>query len=131
MPPEAARSPDAGSGGRNQRGTEAPGAEATRPGAAARPPDDGLAGLIDVHSHHYPDAYLEACRRPGSGLDHYVRDDGRLVILQDGAVAAAVPQPLPGPSHRLGLMDEAGVAVQVLSISPPTSSASRPGCGRR
>ena len=41
------------------------------------------------------------------------------MILQDGAVAAAVPQPLPGPSHRLGLMDEAGVAVQVLSISAP------------
>ena len=114
MPPEPARSPDDGSGGRNQRGTKAPGPE-----AAARLPDDGLAGLIDVHSHHYPDAYLEACRRPGSGLDHYVRDDGRLVILQDGAVAAAVPQPLPGPSHRLGLMDEAGVAVQVLSISAP------------
>lgn len=33
-------------------------------------------GLIDVHSHHYPDSYLEACRRPGSGLEHYVRDDG-------------------------------------------------------
>lgn len=26
---------------------------------------------------------------------------------------------VPGPSHRLGLMDEAGVAVQVLSISAP------------
>lgn len=75
--------------------------------------------LIDVHSHHYPDAYLEACRRPDSGFDHYVRDDGRLVVLQDQAVAAAVPQPLPDISHRLGLMDDAGVAVQVLSISAP------------
>ena len=77
------------------------------------------AGLIDVHSHHYPDSYLDACRRPDSGLEHYIRDDGRLVVLQDGAVAAAVPQPLPGMDHRLALMDEVNVEVQVLSVSAP------------
>ena len=77
------------------------------------------AGLIDVHSHHYPDSYLDACRRPDSGLEHYIRDDGRLVVLQDGAVAAAVPQPLPGMDHRLALMDEVNVEAQVLSVSAP------------
>ena len=77
------------------------------------------AGLIDVHSHHYPDSYLDACRRPDSGLEHYIRDDGRLVVLQDGAVAAAVPQPLPGMDHRLAMMDAAGVSHQVLSVSAP------------
>ena len=76
-------------------------------------------GLIDVHSHHYPDSYLDACRRPDSGLEHYIRDDGRLVVLQDGAVAAAVPQPLPGMDHRLAMMDEADVSHQVLSVSAP------------
>ena len=77
------------------------------------------AGLIDVHSHHYPDSYLDACRRSDSGLEHYVRDDGRLVVLQDGAVAAAVPQPLPGMDHRLAMMDDVDVDVQVLSVSAP------------
>jgi aminocarboxymuconate-semialdehyde decarboxylase len=78
-----------------------------------------LTGLIDVHSHHYPDAYMEACRRPDSGLTHYYRDDGRLIVLQDGAVGLAVPQPLPPLEHRIGMMDEAGVDVQVLSVSAP------------
>jgi predicted TIM-barrel fold metal-dependent hydrolase len=78
-----------------------------------------LGPLIDVHSHHYPDNYLAACRRPDSGFEHYVRDDGRLVVLQDNAVALAVPQPLPDIEHRLRLMDEAGVQNQVLSVSAP------------
>src|SRR5919112_874014 len=69
------------------------------------------AGLIDIHSHHYPDAYLDACRRPDSGFTHYYRDDGRLIVLQDGAVGLAVPQPLPPLEHRIGMMDEAGVDV--------------------
>src|SRR5690606_33669810 len=47
--------------------------------------DIGEAVLIDVHAHQYPDAYLDAVRRPESGLEHYIRDDGRLVVLQDGA----------------------------------------------
>jgi predicted TIM-barrel fold metal-dependent hydrolase len=78
-----------------------------------------MADLIDVHAHHYPDAYLQACRRPDSGMESYVRDDGRLVVLQDGAVALAAPQPMPTLSQRLAAMDDAGVDVQVISISAP------------
>lgn len=78
-----------------------------------------MSGLIDVHSHHYPDAYLDACRRPDSGFTHYTRDDGRLIVLQDGAVGLAVPQPLPPLEHRIDMMDEAGVDIQVLSVSAP------------
>jgi predicted TIM-barrel fold metal-dependent hydrolase len=76
-------------------------------------------GLIDVHSHHYPDAYMEACRRPDSGFTHYIRDDGRVIVLQDGAVGLAVPQPLPPLEHRIGMMDDAGVDIQILSVSAP------------
>lgn len=83
--------------------------------------------LVDVHAHHYPDEYLEACRRDDSGLEHYVRDDGRLVVLQDGAVALAAPQPMPSLDHRLAMMDEAGVQTQAISVSAPQVFAMPPG----
>ncbi len=78
-----------------------------------------MSGLIDVHSHHYPDSYLDACRRPDSGFTYYTRQDGRLIVLQDGAVGLAVPQPLPPLEHRIEMMDAAGVDIQVLSVSAP------------
>lgn len=78
-----------------------------------------MSGLIDVHSHHYPDSYLDACRRPDNGFTHYTRNDGRLIVLQDGAVGLAVPQPLPPLEHRIEMMDAAGVDIQVLSVSAP------------
>ena len=76
-------------------------------------------GLIDVHAHHYPSAYLAACRRADSGFESYVRDDGRLVVKQDGAVALAAPQPMPGVGQRLSAMDAAGVDTQLISVSAP------------
>jgi aminocarboxymuconate-semialdehyde decarboxylase len=78
-----------------------------------------VAGLIDIHAHHYPDAYLEACKREDSGFTHYFRADGRLIVLQDGGVALAAPQPLPPMEHRIEMMDNAGVDIQVLSVSAP------------
>lgn len=78
-----------------------------------------MSGLIDVHAHHYPQTYLDACRRGDSGFEHYVRDDGRLVVTQDGAVALAAPQPMPDIGQRLSTMDAAGVDTQLLSVSAP------------
>ncbi len=75
--------------------------------------------MLDVHAHHYPDVYLNACRQPGSGFEHYVRDDGRLVVLQDGAVSLAAPQPMPSVQQRLAAMDAAGIEKQVISLSAP------------
>ncbi|WP_084265803.1 amidohydrolase family protein [Actinomadura macra] len=75
--------------------------------------------LIDVHAHHYPDAYLAACQRPDSGLSTYLRDDARLVVRQDGAVALAAPQPMPTVAERLRAMDDAGIRTQLVSISAP------------
>ncbi|HEY4277354.1 MAG TPA: amidohydrolase family protein [Conexibacter sp.] len=78
-----------------------------------------VSGLIDCHAHHYPQAYLDACHRHDSGLDTYLRDDGRLVVLQDGAVSLAAPQPLPSLEQRLRAMDDAGIEMQLLSVSAP------------
>jgi len=78
-----------------------------------------MPGFFDIHSHHYPDVYLDACRRPDSGLEHYTRDDGRLVVLQDGAVVLATPQPLPSLEQRLQDLNESELSFQVLSVSAP------------
>lgn len=75
---------------------------------------------IDVHAHDYPTTYLEAITAHGEGLTHYTRDDGRLVVKQDDAVALTVPQPLPTVEERVRRMDESGVRTQVLSISAPS-----------
>lgn len=75
--------------------------------------------FLDIHAHHYPAAYLDACRRRESGFEHYYRSDGRLVILQDGAVALAAPQPLPTLEGRLEAMEASGIQTQVLSLSAP------------
>lgn len=83
--------------------------------------------LIDVHSHDYPDVYLDACKRKDSGFTHYYREDGRLIVLQDGGVALAAPQPLPPPEHRIQMMEDAGVGVQVLSVSAPNVFRFPPG----
>ena len=81
--------------------------------------EGNVARLIDVHAHDYTDSYLDACKREDSGFTHYIRDDGRLIVLQDDAVALAAPQPMPPPEHRIALMDEAGVQIQALSVSAP------------
>jgi len=81
--------------------------------------EPAMRALIDVHSHDYPDTYLDACKRPANGFEHYFRDDGRLIVLQDGAVALAAPQPLPPLEHRLGMMNAAGVDLQIISVSAP------------
>lgn len=76
--------------------------------------------IIDVHAHHYPQSYIDACRDVTNGLDSYVRDDGRLVVLQDQAVALAIPNPQPSLEARLQAMDECGITTQILSLSAPS-----------
>jgi aminocarboxymuconate-semialdehyde decarboxylase len=75
-------------------------------------------GLVDVHAHEYPEAFLAACRQPDSGLDYRV-EGHRVVVRQDGAIALGVPRPAPNLEDRLAAMDAAGIQTQVLSVSAP------------
>ena len=67
--------------------------------------------------HRQPDGAVLEHDQPA--IPACTRRDGRLIVLQDGAVALAAPQPMPPMEHRLAMMDAAGVAVQVLSVSAP------------
>ncbi|MFQ5879075.1 MAG: amidohydrolase family protein [Dehalococcoidia bacterium] len=76
--------------------------------------------IIDFHVHHYPEKYLEALCSPGSAVQTYRRDDGRLVARWLGGIALTVPDPLPDANQRLRLMDELGIDMQVLSVPSPS-----------
>lgn len=79
---------------------------------------DRRAEVIDLHVHYYTRAYLDAVQQ-GPDIDAYRRDDGRLVARWNGGVALTVPEPHPGVSERLELMDSLGVDLQVLSVPSP------------
>lgn len=81
--------------------------------------------IIDVHGYDYPDEYLAAVTHRASGFEHFVRDDGRLVLLQNGAVAAGIPRPRLTASERLALMDDVGIAMQVLPLPATFPTANR------
>jgi predicted TIM-barrel fold metal-dependent hydrolase len=75
--------------------------------------------VVDVHSHHYPLAFEEACLDPANGLTTRRRSDGGLAVMIDGAVSLVVPVKAPTVAERLDLLDVAGIGVQLLSLSAP------------
>lgn len=77
------------------------------------------APVIDVHSHHYPEVFVDACRDSSSGLTTSERSDGGLAVFRDGAVTLVVPQPVPSVETRLAALDQSGIHVQLLSLSAP------------
>lgn len=78
------------------------------------------AKTIDLHTHYYTDHYLKAVESAPT-TDVYRRGDGRYVARWQGGVALTVPQPHPGASQRLEMMDEFGIATQVLSVPSPSA----------
>ena len=79
-----------------------------------------MANLIDLHVHYYTDTYVEAVKSAGS-ISTYRRQDGRLVAKWRSGVALTVVDPHPGPQERLEMMDELGIATQVLSVPSPNA----------
>lgn len=76
--------------------------------------------VIDLHVHYYTDHYLRAVEEAPSTEVYRRPEDGRYVAIWRGGVALTVPQPHPGVAQRLEMMDEAGIATQVLSVASPS-----------
>ena len=83
--------------------------------------DSGSPGIVDLHVHYYTDTYLRAVEDAPSTAVYRREHDGRFVCNWRSGVALTVPQPHPGVERRLELMDQTGIATQVLSIPSPST----------
>ncbi|MGH9196263.1 MAG: hypothetical protein ACRD1T_11055, partial [Acidimicrobiia bacterium] len=75
--------------------------------------------VIDLHVHYYTDRYLQAVEEAPSTRVYRRPEDGRYVALWRSGVALTVPQPHPGVSERLEMMEKSGISMQVLSVPSP------------
>ena len=75
--------------------------------------------VIDLHVHYYTDRYLQAVEEAPSTRVYRRPEDGRYVALWRSGVALTVPQPHPGVSERLEVMEKSGISMQVLSVPSP------------
>lgn len=79
-----------------------------------------MSAIIDLHVHYYTDRYVDAILSADT-ISTYRRQDGRLVAKWRSGVALTVVDPHPGPEERIEMMDELGVATQVLSVPSPNA----------
>ncbi|MEO7663885.1 MAG: amidohydrolase family protein [Candidatus Limnocylindrales bacterium] len=75
--------------------------------------------IIDVHTHMFTRAWLEALRRDGSPYRVMIRPDGREEIFRGDT-----PVVFPQPGHfdydlRIDAMDAAGIDVAIVSLTCP------------
>jgi len=77
-------------------------------------------GFIDVHAHHYPSVYVEACLGPGSPYSASRLATGRIVVRDGDGIVLTIPTDLPDPVQRLEEMTAAGIGVQLLSVPSPS-----------
>lgn len=89
-----------------------------------------MSEVVDLHVHYYTDRYVEAVVSADS-LSTYRRQDGRLVAKWRSGVALTVVDPHPGPDERVEMMDELGIATQVLSVPSPNAYFLEPGAAER
>jgi len=74
--------------------------------------------VIDVHSHYYPPAYLEALRAGPSAITITVDAEGNPVLHSPGDVNIAV-RGHRDVSYREDVLERAGVDRQVLTLTTP------------
>jgi aminocarboxymuconate-semialdehyde decarboxylase len=74
--------------------------------------------VIDVHTHYYPPAYLEALRTGPSTVEVTEDDDGNPVVHYPGDYNIVV-RGHRDIDHRVDVFTEHGVHMQVLSLTTP------------
>ena len=81
--------------------------------------------VVDFHNHYFPPAYLDAVRRGPSAFR--VTDDaaGNPVLHSPGDYNVVVPGHRD-IDHRLRDLDEAGIDVQVITLTAPATSIEEP-----
>jgi aminocarboxymuconate-semialdehyde decarboxylase len=81
--------------------------------------------IIDFHNHYYPPKYLDALRSGQSSVRVTIDADGNPVIHYPGDYNVAV-RGHRDLSYRAGVLDEAGVTMQVLSLTTPGTHVESP-----
>ncbi len=77
---------------------------------------------IDVHNHYYPRGFLEKLAEEGASGGIKVEKDewGRDLLVQHGNRLVTITPPMIDMNKRLEDMDEAGIDVQILTLSIPS-----------
>lgn len=74
---------------------------------------------IDLHTHFYPPEYLSALELLDNPLEVTRDQSGNKIVKDRGARILTITPEMSDPTSRLREMDEAGVDIQVLSLSTP------------
>jgi len=75
--------------------------------------------IIDLHTHFYPDEYLGALEVLDRDLEVIQDSNGVKMVRDKGARILTITHQMSEPEERIREMGEAGVDVQVLSLSAP------------
>lgn len=81
--------------------------------------------ILDVHNHFYPPEYLDALRRGPSTVRVSTDAEGNPVLHYPGDYNVAVPGHRD-IEHREAVLEEHGVALQVLSLTTPGTHVETP-----
>src|SRR3982750_1033839 len=81
--------------------------------------------IIDFHNHYYPPKYLDALRSGRSSVRVTTDADANPVIHYPGDYNVAV-RGHRDLTYRAGVLDEHGVAMQVLSLTTPGTHVETP-----
>ena len=96
-------------------------ATAVTAGRAAAEPAPAVRPLkIDIHTHHYPEAFFQKIRdTPGTDFSFGQDPAGRTIIKYRGARFFGIQPAMTDVAKRLADMDRVGIDVAVISLSTP------------